>query len=161
MTLCRFTRLRPLSSKCRGRTRASTRACHGRREYDAYNGQGIPTFNGFSRLHSTNRSQTLRPACVSCTLAETGHNIVFIFGGIRRRTALFSGLPRHGMIRRCKELTMAVTNSSCGMFPRKRAATRGSTVCLIRAFSIFLLLTKLLLQCLTLPTRPWAIRMTT
>ena len=28
---------------------SSTRACHGRREYDAYNGQGMSSFNGFSK----------------------------------------------------------------------------------------------------------------
>ena len=84
-----------------------------------------------SPVTHTKQSQTLRHARVSCTLAENRPQFRLNFWDILERTAPFSDLPRHGMIRRCRELAMTATNVSCEMVIWRRASTRGSTVCLL------------------------------
>ena len=93
-------------------------------------GEIYPHLMASPKVHMK-RSLTVRHVCVSCSFAENTPNLGFISGGIRRWTAPSSALPRRGMIRRCGALTMTATNDFCGIVRRRRATTRGSTVCLV------------------------------
>ena len=109
-------------------------------------GENKTPITGKAYLHSTTspkvhtkRSPNLRHACASCTFAENTPQLRFHFRGQSE-----AGCSEFCSLEALDDpwLTMTATNVSCGIVRWRRAATRGSTVCLFHALPSFLLLTK-------------------